>query len=98
MEVGATRSRKTAQEMLRGTWALAVAMGMGNREQQTQMAFLRKTKTLSVLKTMERKESRMTGMFRVDPYLFGCLGFKTPLCLGRPLTACFLLEGRAHVF
>ena len=55
MEVGATRSRKTAQEMLWGTWALAVAMGMGNREQQTQTAFLRKTKTLSVLKTMERK-------------------------------------------
>ena len=40
-----TKSWKPAPEMLCGTWAHAVAMGIGSREQQMQRAFSRKKKT-----------------------------------------------------
>lgn len=43
---------------------------------------------------MERKQSKMTVMFRVVTYPFGCFASKPISIWGESIT-CFLMEGRA---
>lgn len=52
-----------------------------------------------VLRTVERKQPKKTVMFRMGTSIFADLASK-PFCTGEePLpTACFLMEGRAHIF
>lgn len=61
---------------------------------------LRKNKDIvMVLRTVERKQPKKTVMFRMGTSIFADLASK-PFCTGgEPLpTACFLMEGRAHIF
>lgn len=49
---------------------------------------------MTVLRTMEGKQSKMTVMFRVVTYPFGCFASKPISIWGESIT-CFLMEGRA---
>lgn len=94
MAVGATRSRKPVQELLWGTWVLAVAMGMEKQEQHMQIVFKENKDLVTMLRTMERMLSKMTVMFRVDTYRFECLASKSLSIWGESPITGFLMEGR----
>lgn len=95
--MGAARSGNAAQEMRWGTWALAVAMGIEKQEPKDANGFFKENEDLvAVLRTTQRKQSKMTAMFRLDTYYpFGCLA-STPLSAWRESPApSFLMRGRA---
>lgn len=65
--------------MLWGTWALSSCHGNGNTgDTDANSIFKENEDPVTVLRTMKRKQSKVTVMFGVNPYLFGCLAFKTP--------------------
>lgn len=65
--MGVSRSRNAAQERHWGTWAPAVAMGMEKQEPKDANRFFfffkENGNLVTVLRTTQRKQSKMTKMF-----------------------------------